>query len=105
MLTVLLFGCTRAASVTNPTANQEASLEVEEYEVYSTLINTLHIQDRSKAVAIVSETTIGSVSADNDPDKVFRFLSERMPQNVAPRLIDEFRAKNNQPHKLTQGLI
>jgi hypothetical protein len=74
----------------------------EELKVYSTVVDAFRDAYGALRLVILDETTIGMGLPKSSPDDVVQFLRKRLPDGIAPDIVEEFRRKNEQPVKLRE---
>lgn len=98
-------GCSSSPSeaTTRPSQNHSAAPKItdaEELKVYSTVLAAFRNAYGAPRLLILDETTIGIVSPKSSPEDVVKFLRKRLPDGIAPDIVEEFGKKNEQPVKL-----
>ena len=108
MFVLISPGCSHSPSET-PTAPAQkdsavtSTTNANESKVYSTVLDGFRDRFGAQRLLILDETTMGIVLPQSKPEDVVRFLRKRLPDGIAPDLVEEFRKKNEQPVKLGGG--
>jgi hypothetical protein len=97
---LLIGGCIAASNITNSVSNSyQLSPEMEEYAVYSALLDNLYPHNETTSFGIIEQTTIFTPPRGT-LDKTLQFVLKKTSDDIPQEVIDDLKIKNRDSSSL-----